>query len=317
MRQTLYIICLVIGSIISGCGGPGGDAVPVSAAQVAEKIDARISAADSALDQLSNDLDKGLVRNALLLKEYARISKEQNPALASLVTNLEKDASAEGAQFQNLRNRLTQVKNKPDFFESPVARYQEVNAIISAATPENFNYALIDVVNVLADMSAGKLPRIETPPKAESLATNQAQDLGAGSQLIGNPSYGQWANQGGTSVWEWYGMYAMFRDLTGGRSYSFNQWDRNRDWSYYSDIGRNKNGQYQAGKNTAPSTKKHASGRDYGVSRKSYGSNSAKRRSSTFSKGAAKSTSAVNKSSSKMPGSFRNRSTYSRGIGGK
>ena len=92
------------------------------------------------------------MRNALLLKEYARILKSQNPQLAGLVNNLEKDASSEGALFQNLSNRLNQVKSNPDFFETPVARYQELNAIIEAAKPDNFNLALIDVVNVVSKM---------------------------------------------------------------------------------------------------------------------------------------------------------------------
>ena len=315
MRYFIYI-AILLPLFLSACGGPGGDAVPVTPAQVAEKIDARFKAADSSLTQLKTALDKGLVRNALMLKEYTKILKSQKPELGPLLTNLEKDAGSEGSMYQNLANRLSQAKNNPDFFESPVARYQEVNAVIAATKPDNYNLALTDVVNVVADMSTGLLPRVEAPAKSESLAANKAQDLGAGSQLIGNPAYGQWSNQGGTSVWEWYGMYAMFRDLTGGRSYSYGHWDRNRDWSYYSDIGRNRHGSHKKGKSYAPSTKKYSSSRDYGVSRKSYGSNSADRRASTYSKKAGSST--MNKKSSSMPGSFRNKSTYSRSrFGGK
>lgn len=291
--------------------------MPVTPAQVAEKIDDRIKSADSALSQLSSALEKGLVRNGLMLKEYSKILKQQKPELAPLLSNLEKDAGTSGALYQNLKNRLDQVKNNPDFFESPVIRYQEVNAIVEASKPDNFNLALIDVVNVVADMSNGSLPRVEVPPKSESLATNNAQDLGAGSQLIGNPAYGQWTNHGGTSVWEWYGMYAMFRDLVGGRSYSYGQWDRNRDWSYYSDIGRTRHGNVSKNKNYAPSSKKYSSTRDYDVSRKSYGSTSAERRASTYSKSSG-SQSTTNKKSSSMPSSFRNKSTYSRSrFGGK
>lgn len=318
LHYPLAILCSVVLLLTVACGGSGGDPVSVSPSQVAEKIDGRIQAAETALGQLNSSLDKNLVRNALMLKEYSRILKQQNSTLAPLLVNLEKDAGAEGALFQNLSNRLQQVRDNPEFFESPVARYQEVNSIVEAARPENFNNALIDVVNAVADMSNGMLPRIAVPPKSESLASNNAQDLGAGSQLIGNPAYGQWTNQGGTSIWEWYGMYAMFRDLVGGRSYSYGQWDRTRDWSYYSDIGRNKHGSYRKGeKSYAPSSKKSSTVRDYGVSRKSYGSGSAERRASTYSQGSVKKP-AVNKKSASMPGSFRHRSTFSRGVfGGK
>lgn len=317
MHRFSPLIFLIFFLLLSACGG-SGEKLSVSPAEVADKIDNRFAAADVALNRLGEALQQGKVRNALLLKEYARILKAENPKLQNLVGNLEQDATTQGALYQRLRERLQQAKTNPEFFESPVARYQEVNAIVEAAKPENFNQALIDVVNVLADMSNGVLPRIEVPPKSESLATNDAEDMGAGSQLIGNPAYGQWVNQGGTSIWEWYGMYALFRDLVGGRSYSYAQWDRNRDWSYYSDIGRNKYGPKSKGKNYAPSSKKYSSARDYGVSRKSYGNNASERHSSTYSQRSNSNTASSNKKSSSMPGSFRQRSTYSRGFfGGK
>ncbi len=304
--------------LLSACGGPGpNEGAPLTAAQVAEKIDTRLAAAESALSQLKQALEQGRVRNALILQEYARILEERDPKLKPLVENLAKDAGPQGGLYQNLVKRLERAKNDPAFFESPQARYAEVNAIVEAAKPENFNLALIDVVNVLADMSNGSLPRVEVPPKQETLAANKAEDLGPGSQLIGNPAYGQWVNHNGTSIWEWYGMYAMFRDLVGGRSYSYNQWDRHRDWSYYSDIGRKKYGPRGKDKSYAPSSKKYSRPRDYGVNRKSYGSAAAERRSSTYSKKTNKPFSGFKKSAS-TPGSFRNRSTYSRGMfGGK
>ncbi|MDX1811702.1 MAG: hypothetical protein R3240_07140, partial [Gammaproteobacteria bacterium] len=137
MKTYLLYILAVALLLLSACGGPGdGDAVRISPAQVAEKIDARISAAEQALQQLDTSLAQGQVRNALMLSEYAKILKAQKPEMAGLVDNLAKDASASGAQYQNLVNRLKQVKDNPDFYETPVARYQEVNAIIEAAKPE-------------------------------------------------------------------------------------------------------------------------------------------------------------------------------------
>ena len=237
--------------------------------------------------------------------------------MSSLLNNLDQDAVGDGAIYKNLQNRLKKAENNPDFFESPIARYQEVDAIIRAAQPDAYNQALIDVVNVVADMSKGTLPRVDAEPKSESLATNRAQDMGAGSQLIGNPAYGQWVNHGGTSIWEWYGMYAMFRDLVGGRSYSYGYWNNNRDWSYYSDIGRERYGSYSKGKSYAPGSRKYSTQRDYGANRKSYGSSSSQRRNSVYSRTNSSQSTRYTKSSS-TPGSFRNSSTYSRSrFGGK
>lgn len=51
----------------------------------------------------------------------------------------------------------------------------------------------------------------------------------AGMQYVGNPEYGKWVNNSsGGSFWEFYGKYAMFRDIM-GMAFSrndYNSWDR-------------------------------------------------------------------------------------------
>jgi len=317
-RSLIFAAVLAV-AILPGCGGSDNGGPPTSSKQAATKLPDRITAADKSIQQLKSAIDSGLVRNAFILQEYAKVLKTQKPELKTLVNNLAQDATPKGALFKNLQNRYTSLKNQPELFETPLAQYQEANALIDAAQPANFNLALIDVVNVVADMSNGSLPRIESESKAATLAANRSEDMGSGSQLIGNPAYGQWSNHGGTSIWEWYGMYAMFRDLTGGRSYSYNNWNRNRDWSYYNDVGRDRNGNFRNRNVNAPKSKKYGTTRDYGVSKKSYGSASNERRKSTFgsnSSGSSKKSAFSKKSSA--PASFRNRSTFSRGgFGGK
>ena len=322
MPLTRLILFMTLFSLamLSGCGGSDGSGPPTSSKQAVEKLPERITAAEKSMQQLGSAISGGLIRNTMILKEYAKILTSQKPELSSLINNLALDAGNGGAIYKNLDNRLSALKNQPELFETPLAQYQEANGIIDAAQPENYNLALIDVVNVLADMSNGSLPRIESQSKQESLAANRSQDLGAGSQLIGNPSYGQWQNSGGTSVWAWYGMYSMFRDLTGGRSYGYNQWNNNRDWSYYNDVGRERNGNFRNRNTNPPKTKKYGAKRDYGVSKKSYGSSSSERRKSAY--GSSSSSSSQKKSAfskkSSAPASFRNRSSYSRSsFGGK
>jgi len=317
-RLTQFLTILLTCAFLASCGGSGGDGgAPATTQEAADKLPQRIDVAEKSLSQLESAINAGQVRNALMIKEYARILGEQKPELKSLAENLSLDASKEGAIFGSLKNRLNTLKINPGVFESPIMQYQEANALIAASQPHTYNLALTDVINVLADMSNGSLPRIEAQAKSDSLANNNAQDMGAGSQLIGNPAYGQWTNQGGTSIWAWYGMYAMFRDLTGGRSYGYNQWNQNRDYSYYNDVGRNRYGNARTKTTNAPKTKRYGSKRDYGTSKKSYGSSSAERRASSYGKSKNKSSS-FSKRSSNVGGSFRNKSTYSRSrFGGK
>ena len=111
--------------------------------------------------------------------------------------------------------------------------------IFEAADPILFSDALSDPLNVLADMSDGLLPRVNSLSKAQSMQANNAQDFGVGEQLIGNPSYGQWSQgSNGLSFWEWYGMYALMDNIFGSRRTYYRDWGRSRNYSYYNDFGR-------------------------------------------------------------------------------
>jgi hypothetical protein len=184
---------------------------------------------------LHTALDAGTLRNDAILTTYAEQLKKTKPELAPLVTNLEKDATSASPALKALDERLAKVKS-PDSVGTGTREdvFQELMLLKTASTPSVFNDSLTDSINVIADLSGGTLARINAPPKnAEPGAVAQP-----GSQLVGNPAYGHWQQNNGMSIWEWYGAYAMFRDLTGGRNYNYNNWSQNRPWSYYNDYGR-------------------------------------------------------------------------------
>jgi hypothetical protein len=140
--------------------------------------------------------------------------------------------------FRALEDRLNTVKNQPSMFANNQAIYDELLNIYQAADPQLYSDALSDPLNVLADMSDGLLPRINSLSKAQSMKANNAQDFGTGEQLIGNPSYGHWqTGSNGMSFWAWYGMYSMMGNVF-GRPIYYNDWGRSRNYSYYNDYGR-------------------------------------------------------------------------------
>lgn len=217
------VVCLVA---LPGCGE-----------SYKAQIDKQIPLAQQALDNLASSLNANTVRNGLILKNYADLLKKQKPELTELVEQLAKDATAEGPMYQGLLKRFNSVKQPNDLITDE-ERLLELLTITQAADPVVFSDALSDVVNVLADLSEGKLARVNAVSKQSELSANSAKDFGAGSQLIGNPSYGQWrTGRDGVSFWEWYGMYAMFSALTGPRYY-YHDWAPNRNYSYYHDYGR-------------------------------------------------------------------------------
>ena len=231
-QQFLKNICTRVMLVItifllSACGDP-----------IKEQALQQLPITEQRVAQLGDALKSGQVRNAILIQQYAQKVSVQKPELSSLVNELKKDASIQGPMYLALLDRVNTAKNQPQMFASSQALYDELLNIYQAADPVLYSDALSDPLNVLADMSDGQLPRINSLSKLQSQQANNSQDFGTGEQLIGNPSYGNWqTGSNGMSFWAWYGMYSMIGNLGGSRA-NYNDWGRSRNYSYYNDYGR-------------------------------------------------------------------------------
>lgn len=223
------IIILSLMLALFGCSDP-----------VVEQIEKQLPITQQRVEQLGQALDSNQVRNAILIKQYADKVVELKPDFVELVNEFRKEATTASPIYKSIVDRLNTVKNSPELFVDNNARYEEILNIYQAADPVLYSDALSDPLNVLADMSDGLLPRVNSLSKSQSLAANNAQDFGVGEQLIGNPNYGSWTTgSNGMSFWQWYGMYAMMDNLLDSRRrVSYNQWGRSRNYSYYHDYGR-------------------------------------------------------------------------------
>ncbi len=231
----LFIISMSL-LFISACGDP----------QQA-KIEAQIQQVEIQLDKLQHALEKSQVRNANLILEYAKHLREIKPELSGIVGVLEKDGTADGVIFITLQDRFTEVKLNADSFATPELRLEELMNLSQASSKRLYNDVLSDPLNVLADMSQGELARVNSVSKEADLASNKASDFGIGSQLIGNPAYGQWAvGDDGLSFWEWYAIFSLIDDIDDVFDYKrkkkhrlyYNAWSSKRGYSYYNDYGR-------------------------------------------------------------------------------
>jgi len=227
--KTPFLLLLITVTTFSlfGCGDP-----------VKEQIENQTPITEQRVKQLGDDLKNGQIRNASLINQYASKVTQLKPRLTPLIQEFSKDATVNGPMYKALLDRVNTVKNQPQMFDSSQAQYNELLNIYQAADPVLFSDALSDPLNVLADMSDGALPRINSLSKNQSQQANNAQDFGTGEQLIGNPNYGNWqTDSSGMSFWAWYGMYSMIGDIFGRRTY-YNDWGRSRNYSYYNDYGR-------------------------------------------------------------------------------
>lgn len=280
---SLFLIMMTTLSL-SGCSDP-----------VKAQIEQQLPITEKRVTQLGEALNNGQIRNATLINQYADKVMVNKRDLTPLINEFRKDASTDGPMYKALLDRVNTVKKQPQMFESSQARYNELLNIYQAADPVLYSDALSDPLNVLADMSDGQLPRINSLSKSQSQRANNAQDFGTGEQLIGNPSYGNWqTGSNGMSFWAWYGMYSMMGDVFGRRTY-YNDWGSRRNYSYYNDYGRTRySSPNQLKKQTALDTR----------TKKSF-SNSGKKFTSPYSKNRAGSSSLSSQSKTAQTSSNR------------
>ncbi|MCJ8274392.1 MAG: CHAD domain-containing protein [Psychrosphaera sp.] len=290
--------------------------------QIQKAVDQQARATAAALQQLEKALDDKRIRNTTILSQYATTLKAKKPELGALIDHLAKDATVQGPLYSNLVLRFDQAKNNAKAFADPNQRINELQAISEGAQLSLFNDALSDPINVLADMSDGTLPRVNAISRESEVSANNAQG-GPGSQLVGNPNYGNWqTGSGGTSFWAWYGMYSMFSNVMGYNRYNYGGWGQNRGYSYYSDYGRNRYSspkQRQKQQNLHSKTKKSfaARGKSFSgpYSKRRVGSSSLSRASHTPTKRSsfAKKSAFSSNSGSVRSGSSRTSRGRSRG----
>ena len=208
-----------------------------------QQLDQQLLSTATKLDRLKQHIQSGNIANAGVLRLYADTIKSSKPEMAELADALAADATTSGPILGSLQARLNDAKTDAPLataagFESVNKVFQELSAIETAASPDTYGMMLSDPINVLADVSDGLLPRVAALSRDASARINEADDFGAGSQLVGNPHYGNWQTNGsGGSFWQWYGQYAFF-SMMFNRPIFYNSWGGHRGYSYYHDYGR-------------------------------------------------------------------------------
>jgi hypothetical protein len=278
--------------ILTGCG----ESKYVDAEKM-QRISLKNSQATAkkSLNDLQKALQHGQIRNAVLIKLYAKQVKEINPDFSPIIDELKKDSGINGVLFKGLKIRLednilkyqaaretfdASKKSDQDYYDliskNKSTVIPEFDAIIGASGIAVYNDALSDVINALADMSNDKLPRIDGKKSSDFYKETGAKNVGAGTMLVGNDNYGQWKqDSSGNSFWAFYGQMAMLNTVMnmgmGGSPYYYNSWYSSRPYSSYNDYygSRYSSSKYR---NKRSSLNKH-----YKISSKTHGSYASKK----------------------------------------
>ncbi|MDC3221527.1 hypothetical protein OAT97_00315 [Gammaproteobacteria bacterium] len=187
---------------------------------------------DSNLSNISKQrlLQHNMVSSAAQL---ARINISSIPLLNAeekkMLSILAEAATTSSPQFINLNARLNDLEHSLKKGSGKEEILEEINSLLVASEIKTFNDSLIDIVNVLADLSQQSLPGINQTQAKKDKSNSQA-----GSYLVGNPNYGSWQTRGSGSIWVWYAQYSLFNSLF-YRPYYYHSWYYNRPYSHYND----------------------------------------------------------------------------------
>ena len=146
-----------------------------------------------------------------------------------MLSILSEAVTTSSPQFINLNARLNDVEQSLEKGSDKEEILQEINSLLVASDINTFNDSLIDIVNVLADLSQQSLPGINQTQAKKDKSNSQAS-----SYLVGNPNYGSWQTRGSDSIWVWYVQYRLFNSLF-YRPYYYHSWYYNRPYSHYND----------------------------------------------------------------------------------
>lgn len=222
MLKYLTWLWLFAVLLLSGCGN-----------RFEEQLRKASEGVETNIAYLKDQLDSRQLTNALLIAKYANALVQQKPDYADISNLLAEEATSKGKAFSTLNRRLAAVNLVPTDEETAAYNLQELKLINAAADVYEFNNSLADVANTLASLSDGQLALIDVPASQQA----SAQQANA---LVGNPAYGNWRQgSGGQSFWAWYGMYSMFGNVFGRRTY-YNSWSSRPHYSYYGNYGRNR-----------------------------------------------------------------------------
>ena len=221
-------------AILSGCTSEAEKSLKL--------VNSQLPRVEEAIKGLKAHLINNRLSNANTLKSYATQLAAAKPELTELTEALALEATPEGALFKSLPDRLWALRlsipktsDDPKLVQAAATTLREV---YFAALPEEFDRALADPINVLADLSEGQLRRVDSVTVDAESRLNPTT-MARGTQLIGNPHYGEWrSDSSGRSIWSWYIQYSLMRQLLGGNDYYYGSWAAGRRYSYYHDYGR-------------------------------------------------------------------------------
>ena len=271
-RVTARAALVLAALIVQGCTDPTARAMKAYRVQhphTAAKVEA-----------LGQALDADELLNASLVRQYAKVVRSNRPSLEAIATTLEREATSEGRAYRHLAERLGTLPGPETVTPAGVEQALEEAVRVSiAADKEVFNDALIDPLNVLADLSRGVLPRMGG---AEGEGGGEGQD--PAGRLVGNPAYGQWTESGtqGGARWSWLESYLLVSALSrASDGYRYDDWYRSRGWSYHSDVGAGHYGTGETRTRAAQAAKRHPD-----LPRKQWRPLGSERRLSTYSQAA-------------------------------
>lgn len=265
---SLFAIIFAI-TLLSGCGK----------SSTQENFEQQFTIAQGALNHLDSTYKKleehvkdptkmGLYERTMFVA-LEKLEKEypESKEVKSMISQFKNDTTENGVIFKEIKEDYNKVISQKDNYNTLKSKKAAdlkhtdfnssyLNTVLStnmAISLERFDENFIDYINIIASISSNVDPVV-----VDKTEFKNNKDAPVGSQFVGNPAYGNWVTDPTTGHQSWsfleiYGFMSLMDNMIdGGRyrsgynynrgsdRYRYDNWSKNRNWSYNQDVYANK-----------------------------------------------------------------------------
>lgn len=269
-KWSASMFALFLGiTLLSGCGK----------SSTQENFEQQFTIAQGALNHLDSNYKKieehvkdptkmGLYERTMFVA-LEKLEKEypDSNEVKSMISQFKNDTTENGVIFKEIKNDYNKVISEKDKYNTLKSKkaaelkhtdfsssyFNTVFSTNLATSLELFDEHFIDYINIIASISSTVDPVV-----VDKTEFKNNKDSPLGSQLVGNPAYGNWVKDPVTGHQSWsfleiYGFMSLMDNMIdGGRyrsgynynrgsdRYRYDNWSKNRNWSYNQDVYANK-----------------------------------------------------------------------------
>jgi hypothetical protein len=216
-RSLLATISIVVGLLLLQ-NWSSGQSLNHSTKEEEEKE--RYQAIGKNIEMISHKLADRKDPTLAALDHKSQLLAAANPEQKPMIDTIIREISPSALWLTQLHDAWIAWPRDETFLDNQ-SRLKALEQMEQAITPNALEKQIKHVADFFDHIASGAPANQASPAIKTHLESHAAS-------LVGNAQYGSWITQGGINFWQWYGAYALFRDVLGRRSWEYDRWRRDQ-----------------------------------------------------------------------------------------